>query len=278
MKKYNPTTPGTRQKTTIEYGKLLSVGNQPKKSLTKTVKQNDGRNSQGRITMRHQGGGHKQRYREVDLKQFKKDIKGRIKTIEYDPYRSAFISLVSYVDGEYRYVLAPVDIKVGMEIITSDKAPLKTGNRMKLANIPIGHFVHNVELRPNGGGKIARSAGSGLEVLGTSEGFTDLKMPSKEVRKVPADCFASIGKLSNTEHNLENYGKAGKSRWKGIRPTVRGSAMNPCDHKYGGGEGKQPRGTKRPKDIWGNVTGGKRTRNKKKWSSKFIIKRRPTKR
>ena len=278
MKKYNPTSPGIRQKTTIEYGKLLTVGNKPKKSLLKTVKKNAGRNSQGRITMRHQGGGHKQRYREVDLKQFKKDIKGKVKTIEYDPYRSAFISLVSYVDGEYRYVLSPADIKVGKEIITSDKAPLKIGNRMKLENIPIGQVVHNVEIRPNGGGKIARSAGSGLEVLGTSDGFTDLKMPSKEVRKVPSDCFASVGRLSNVEHNLENYGKAGKSRWKGIRPTVRGSAMNPVDHKYGGGEGKQPRGTKRPKDIWGNITGGKRTRNKKKWSSKFIIKRRPTKR
>jgi len=280
MKKYNPTSPGKRQQVSVEYRQVLSRGtkNKPKKSLLKTIHAAAGRNHHGRITTRHQGGGHKKRYRMVDFKQLKHAIPATVKTIEYDPYRTAFIALVVFADGEQRYIIAPQDVAVGDTVIAAEKTEIKPGNRMKLENIPIGQFVHNVELRPNGGGKLARAAGSALEVLGSSEGVTDLKMPSKEVRRVPSACFASIGKVSNPEYNLTNIGKAGRSRWLGIRPTVRGSAMNPVDHKYGGGEGVQPRGTKQPKDIFGNITGGVRTRNKKKWSKKFIVKRRPTKR
>ncbi|PIR88116.1 MAG: 50S ribosomal protein L2 [Candidatus Harrisonbacteria bacterium CG10_big_fil_rev_8_21_14_0_10_45_28] len=276
MKKYNPTSPSQRQRVSVNYREVLSGVKKPKKSLLKKVKASSGRNHHGRITVRHQGGGHKKRFRDVDLMQLKRKIPATVKTIEYDPYRSGFIALVCFADGEYRYMLAAEGMKVGDKVITDDKTVIKPGNRMKLVNIPIGQVVHSVELRVNGGAKLARSAGSGLEVLGSSDGFTDLKMPSKELRKVPSDCFASIGKVSNAEYNLINLGKAGRSRWLGIRPTVRGSAMNPVDHKYGGGEGAQPRGTKRPKDIWGNITGGRKTRDKKKWSKKFIVKRRPT--
>jgi len=227
--------------------------------------------------MRHQGGGHKKLYRMIDFRQEKLAIPATVKTVEYDPYRSAFISLVVYKDGEQRYILCGKGMQVGDTIVTSEDAPIQPGNRTQLKRIPIGQFVYNVEIRPEGGGKLARSAGSHLEVLGTANGFTDLKMPSREVRRVPDRCFATIGEVSNPDHNLVSIGKAGRNRWLGIRPTVRGSAMNPVDHKYGGGEGKQRRGTKRPKDIWGNITGGKKTRNKKKWSSKHIIKRRATK-
>ncbi|PIT93181.1 MAG: 50S ribosomal protein L2 [Candidatus Harrisonbacteria bacterium CG10_big_fil_rev_8_21_14_0_10_38_8] len=273
MKTYKPTTSSIRQKTVVNYREFLTT-DKPKKSLVKKLKRNKGRNNRGVITMRHKGGGHKRRYRDIDFKMEKRGIPAKVKTVEYDPNRSTFISLVCYNDGEQRYILAPKDLKVGDTFIADEKAPVKVGNRMPLGNMPIGTFVHNVELRPNGGGKLARSAGTYLEVLGTSAGLTDLKMPSKEIRRISEKCFGSIGQLSNTEHNLVNYGKAGTSRWKGIRPTVRGSAMNPVDHKYGGGEGKQPRGTKRPKDIWGNITGGKKTRDKKKYSGKFIVKRR----
>ncbi|MEK9185993.1 MAG: 50S ribosomal protein L2, partial [Patescibacteria group bacterium] len=187
----------------------------------------------------------------------------------------AFIALVSYKDGDRRYVLATKDTKVGDVIITSKDAPLKSGNRLPLQKIPIGYQVHNIETRPGGGGKIARSAGSSVEILGHDIGFTTLRLASKEVRMVPWDGLATIGQVSNPDYNLVNIGKAGRSRWLGIRPTVRGSVMNPVDHPYGGGEGKQPRGTRRPKTMWGKITGGHKTRNKKKWSQKMIIKRRP---
>lgn len=274
MKSYKPTTPSLRQRTIVPYKTLLS-GDKPKKSLLVNVNAKSGRNNRGIITVRHQGGGAKKRYRMVDFMQLKMNVPGVIKTIEYDPYRSAFISLVSYKDGDQRYVLATKETKVGDTIVTGVDVPLKVGNRLPLKKLPIGYFVHNVETRPNGGGKLARSAGAYLEVLGNANGMTDLKMPSKEVRRVPSDCFATIGQLSNIDYNLTNIGKAGRNRWLGIRPTVRGSAQNPVDHPYGGGEGAQPRGTKRPKTVYGKVTGGRKTRSPKKWSSKWILKRRP---
>jgi large subunit ribosomal protein L2 len=244
------------------------------KTLTKKIKKSAGRNSRGRITVRHQGGGHKRLYRLIDFKQNKLDIPGRVESIEYDPYRTGFIARVIYADGERRYILAPQELKAGEEIITSAEAPLKIGNRTLLKRIPVGSFVYNVEMWPGSGGQLARSAGLTAQVLANEEGFTHLKLASGEVRKVSWDGFASIGGVSNPEHNLEIIGKAGRSRWLGIRPTVRGTAMNPRDHPYGGGEGRQPRGTRRPKTKWGKITGGRKTRNKNKWSNKLIIKRR----
>jgi large subunit ribosomal protein L2 len=244
------------------------------KRLRIKIQDSAGRNSQGRITVRHQGGGHKKLYRLIDFKQDKFDISGRVESLEYDPYRTGFIARVIYTDGERRYVLASKEMKVKDEIITSATAPLKIGNRTVLQRIPVGTFVYNVELSPGAGGQLARSAGLGVQILANEEGYTQLKMASGEIRKVSWDGYASIGQVSHPEHNLEIIGKAGRSRWKGIRPTVRGTAMNPCDHPYGGGEGKQPRGTRRPKTRWGKITGGHRTRNKKKWSTKLIIKRR----
>lgn len=238
------------------------------------LKNSAGRNSQGRITVRHQGGGHRQLYRLVDFKQNKFNITGRIESIEYDPYRSGLIAKVVYADGERRYILASHEIKTGDEIITSENAPLKPGNRTLLKRIPIGSFIYNIELFPGKGGQLARSAGLAVQVLANEDGHTHLKLASGEVRMVPWNGYASLGRVSYPEHNLEVIGKAGRSRWLGIRPTVRGTAMNPRDHPYGGGEGRQPRGTRRPKTKWGKITGGHRTRNKKKWSNKLIIKRR----
>lgn len=258
--------------TTVEYAEISKV--KPLKSLTMKIADKAGRNNQGRITMRHQGGGNKKVYRIIDFKQNKLNVPGRVETIEYDPYRTAFIALVVYKDGERRYILAPKDLRPGDEIISAEKAALKTGNRLMLKNIPIGYQVHNIEMQIGQGGVLARSAGSYAEVLGQEGKFAVLKLSSGEVRKVPAEACASLGQVSNPDWNLVNIGKAGRSRWLGIRPTVRGKAMNPCDHPYGGGEGSQPRGTKRPKTIWGKVTGGHKTRDRKKWSNKLILKRR----
>lgn len=244
------------------------------KALTKKLKKSAGRNFHGRITVRHRGGGHKKLYRLVDFKQDKFDIPGRIESLEYDPYRTGFIARVVYADGERRYILAPQEIKVGDEIITSANAPLKIGNRTLLKRIPVGSFVYSIELLPGKGGQLARAAGAAVQVLANEEGYTHLKLSSGEIRKVPWDGYASLGSVSHPEYNLEIIGKAGRSRWLGIRPTVRGTAMNPRDHPYGGGEGKQPRGTRRPKTKWGKITGGRKTRKKKKWSDKLIIKRR----
>lgn len=272
MKIYKPTTPSRRQMTTVDYGILSAT--KPLKSLTIRLPKRSGRNSQGRITMRHQGGGAKKLYRLVDFKQDKLDIAAKVETIEYDPYRTAFIARVIYVDGERRYILASKNMKIGDEIIVSENAPLKEGNRLRLKNIPVGYQVYNVELQKDKGGQLAKSAGSYAEVLAQENGYTHLKLSSGEVRKVLWNNFASIGQVSNPEHNFVVIGKAGRSRWMGIRPTVRGSAMNPRDHPYGGGEGRALRGTKRPKTKWGKITGGRKTRNKKKWSNKLIIKRR----
>ncbi len=247
---------------------------EPEKSLTFGKSKTSARNNRGRITTRHQGGGHKKLYRLIDFKQNKYNIPARVASIEYDPYRTAFISLVIYKDGEKRYILAPKDLQVNDTVITCENAPLKTGNRLMLKNIPIGIFVHNVELFPGKGGQIGRSAGNAIQVMAQEGGYTHLLLPSTEIRKVPNAGYASIGALSNSEWNTITIGKAGRSRWLGIRPTVRATAMNPRDHKYGGGEGRTQRGTKRPKTKWGQITGGKKTRNKNKRSNKFIVRRR----
>ena len=272
MKSYSPTTPSRRSMTVPDYSTLSKV--KPHKNLLKRLPTHAGRNSQGRITVRHQGGGHKKLYRMVDFRQNELNTPSVVETIEYDPYRTAFIALIKREDGKKSYVIAPQGLAAGDTITVAEVAPLKIGNRLKLKNIPVGYEVHNVEFRPGGSGGIARSAGSYAEVLANSDSYTDIKMSSGEIRRVSWECFASIGQVSNPEHSLTTIGKAGRSRWLGIRPTVRGKAMNPVDHPYGGGEGSTQRGTRKPKTLWGKITGGHKTRNRKKWSSKMIIKRR----
>lgn len=258
--------------TTVTYGVLSRV--KPYKRLLRRLEKRAGRNSQGRITMRHQGGGHKKLYRMVDFKRNVFDEPAKVEALEYDPYRTAFIARVQRKDGTRSYILAPQGLKPGDEVVTSESAPLNVGNRMRLKHIPVGYHVHDVELKPGRGGQLARSAGSSAEVLANANGYTDLKLNSREIRRVPWDGLASIGEVSNPEHNLVTIGKAGRSRWLGIRPTVRGSAMNPVDHPYGGGEGRTQRGTRKPKTKWGKVTGGRRTRKKHKRSDRLILARR----
>lgn len=278
MKIYKPTTPGRRQMTGIDYKKFLTKNkSRPYKPLVLPLKQKAGR-GHGRILVRHQGGGHKKKYRIIDFKQDKFNIPAKVESLEYDPNRSAFISLVRYEDGERRYILAPDGLKVGDEIVTVELAPFKTGNRMALKNIPVGTSVHNIELYVGQGGRIARSAGNYAQVTAHEGGHVHLTLPSTEIRIVPENCMASIGPLSNAEHRFVVLGKAGRSRWLGIRPTVRGSAMNPVDHPHGGGEGRAPVGLlKGPKTPWGKKAFGVKTRKRKKYSDKFIIRRRKKK-
>ncbi|MCC6323310.1 50S ribosomal protein L2 [Candidatus Nomurabacteria bacterium] len=274
MKTYRPTTPSKRHETTVTYRGVLTTST-PEKSLTHGYKRSVGRNNQGRITTRHKGGGNKRLYRDVDFMYNKHDIPAKVATIEYDPNRNAFIGLVVYADGEKRYTVLPKSVKVGDKFIVSEKAPLTTLNRLPLSVIPVGTFVYNVEVKPGNGAKMVRSAGTFAQVVANDGGYTNLKMPSTEVRKVSEKCWATIGEVSNSEYILQNYGKAGKSRWKGIRPTVRGSAMNPVDHPYGGGEGAQGRGLRRAKSVYGKPTGkGQKTRTPKKYSNMFVVSRR----
>ncbi len=274
MKHYRPTTPSRRHMSTTSFRGRLSTAT-PHKPLTKGRKRGVGRNSAGRITMRHRGGGHKRRFRDIDFRYNKHDIKARVESVEYDPYRSGFIGLVCYEDGERRYVLLPKTIEVGSMLVSSEKAERKVGNRMPLSNISVGTFVYNVELKPGGGAKIARSAGNHAEVIAHDAGYAHLKLPSGEVRKIIEKAWASIGEVSNEEHRLQNLGKAGRSRWLGRRPTVRGSAMNPVDHPYGGGEGRSGRGRRRAVSKWGKPTGkGQKTRRRKKYSNALIVARR----
>ncbi|MDB5265070.1 MAG: Translation protein SH3-like protein [Parcubacteria group bacterium] len=260
--------------TVVTYRGVLS-GDKPHKALLSTKKNQAGRNNSGRITVRHQGGGHKRRLRDIDFKYDKKNIPARVETIEYDPYRTAFIALSVFADGERRYVTVPKDMKVGDTFMVGENAPIKTGNRLPLAKIPSGTFIYNVELRAGAGARIARSAGIYAEIIAHDAGYVQVKMPSTEVRKISEQAWASIGVVGNEEQRLANYGKAGKSRWKGIRPTVRGTAMNPVDHPHGGGEGKQGRGLRRAKSMWGKPTGkGQKTRTPKKYSNKHIVSRR----
>lgn len=274
MKKYKPTTPSRRNQTTVTYRGLLS-NTKPEKSLTFGFKRKQGRNNAGRITTRHKGGGNKRLYRDVDFKYDKKDIPAKITSVEYDPNRNAFISLAVYADGEKRYVITPKNVKVGDKFIVSEKAPFEPANRLPLKKIPVGTFVYNVEIKPGNGAKLVRGAGTFAQVVANDNGYTNLKMPSTEIRKVLETCEACIGEVSNSEYKLQNFGKAGKSRGKGIRPTVRGSAMNPVDHPYGGGEGAQGRGLRRAKTKWGKPSGkGQKTRTPKKYSNYLIVSRR----
>lgn len=260
--------------TTVTYRGVLS-GDKPLKSLTSGRANRAGRANSGRISVRHQGGGHKRRFRDVDFKYDKKDIPAKVETIEYDPYRTGFIARVVFADGARRYVLAPKEIKVGDTFIVSENAPIKVGNRTQIGKIPSGTFIYNIEINVGAGARIARSAGNYAEVLAHDAGYAQVKMPSSEVRKISDLAWASIGAVSNEEQRLQKYGKAGKSRWKGIRPTVRGTAMNPVDHPHGGGEGRQGRGLRRAKSMWGRPTGkGQKTRTPKKHSNKFIVTRR----
>ena len=260
---------------TVSYRGVLS-GHRPEKTLLSGGRRRAGRNHAGRISMRHQGGGHKRRFRAVDFHFFDKvNVPAVVKTIEYDPSRSGFIALLQYRDGEKRYILAPRSVAVGSTILTAEEAPLSPGNRLLLKFIPVGTFVYNIEVKPRGGAKLVRSAGNYAEVVAQDAGYTHIKMPSTEVRRVQDNAWASVGEVSNEEHHLENIGKAGRSRWKGIRPTVRGSAMNPVDHPYGGGEGRQGRGTRYPKTLWGKHVGkGQRSRRPKKYSNRLVVSRR----
>jgi large subunit ribosomal protein L2 len=253
--------------------KELLTKKEPEKKLLLPLKKKAGRNFSGKITVRHRGGGVKRLYRVVDFGEEKLGIPGKVIALEYDPNRTAFLALVEYQDGEKRYILAPDGLKVGDEIICAENAEIKTGNRLKLKNIPVGAQVYNIELIPGRGGKIVRAAGTSAKVVAQEEKYTQLQLPSKEIRRVSNECFASIGQVSNPGHIFEDIGKAGRRRLKGWRPAVRGSAMNPCDHPHGGGEGKTPIGLKYPKTPWGKPAKGIKTR-KKKWTDKLIIKRR----
>lgn len=274
MKRHKPTTPGTRGKVTIEHRSTVTT-RIPHKKLTSGKKKSAGRNSYGRITTRHRGGGHKRRYRDIDFKFDKKDIPFTVSTVEYDPNRSGLIALVTYKDGEKRYVLLPKSLKVGSTAIVSENAPIEAGNRTTLRNVPLGTFVYNLELKPGAGAKMVRSAGAYAEVLARDAGYVDVRMPSSEVRKIQETAWASIGEVSNAEKRLEKSGKAGRNRWRGIRPTVRGVAMNPVDHPQGGGEARSRGRRKRIKSPWGKSVGkGEKTRTPKKYSNKHIVSRR----
>jgi large subunit ribosomal protein L2 len=274
MKHFKPHTPSRRHMTRVSYEKTVTRAH-PLKNLTKGGKRAVGRNAFGRITSRHKGGGVKRRFRDVDFMLNKKGIPARIASIEYDPNRSAFIGLLNYADGERRYALMPQGVKAGDTILIAEDAPVKPGNRLPLKNVPIGTFVYGIELKPEGGAKIARAAGNFAEVIAQDAGWTHLKMPSTEVRKVLGTCWASIGAASNDEHWLVTIGKAGRARKMGIRPTVRGTAMNPVDHPHGGGEGRAGRGHRRARSKWGKPTGkGQKSRTPKKYSNAFIISRR----
>lgn len=259
-----------------DFSRLAKID--PLKSLTKGFKRSFGRNNMGIKTSGYRGRGGsakaKRSYREIDFLQNKIDVPGKVFALEYDPNRTSRIARIHYKDGDKRYILAPQDLNVGDEVVTAEKGSLKAGNRMKLKNIPQGSMVHNVELKPGQGGKIIRSAGSGATVLAKEGGYVQLVMPSSEVRMISEESYASLGQLSNSEHSSIFLGKAGRTRWLGKGPKVRGTAMNPVDHPYGGGEGRQGRGTRRPKTAHGKITGGRKTRNKKKKSNKFIIRRR----
>jgi large subunit ribosomal protein L2 len=258
----------------IRYRDYLTTG-KPLKSLTKGKKNHAGRNAFGRITTRHQGGGHKQQMRVVDFLFDKKNVSGRVEHIEYDPTRTGFIARIVYKDGERRYILAPKSLKVDDTVITSETAAITPGNRLPLKNIPVGTFIYNIEIHANGGAKMGRSAGNFAELVALDSGYAQLKLPSTEIRKVVDTAWASIGEVSNDAHHLVILGKAGRSRWMGVRPTVRGTAMNPVDHPHGGGEGRSGRGHRRARSAWGKPTGkGQKSRTPKKYSNPFVVTRR----
>ena len=271
IKKYKPTTNGRRNMSVLANEDLTT--DTPEKSLLATLKRNSGRNNQGRITVRHQGGGVKRKYRIIDFKRNKDDIKGIVATIEYDPNRSANIALINYVDGEKRYIIAPKGLTVGMEIVSGDKTDIKVGNALPIMNIPVGTLIHNIELHPGKGGQLVRSAGSSAQILGREDKYVLVRLTSGEVRRILGTCRATIGEVGNEAHELVNVGKAGKSRYLGKRPEVRGSVMNPNDHPHGGGEGRAPIGRKNPLTPWGKPALGLKTRRNKKASTKLIVRR-----
>jgi len=272
IKKYKPTTNGRRNMTTLANDRITK--STPEKSLLAPKKSKGGRGNTGRITTRHQGGGVKQKYRIIDFKRNKDDITGVVAAIEYDPNRNANIALIHYVDGEKRYIIAPQQLEVGNKIVSGVAADIKVGNAMELRNIPEGTFVHCVELVPGKGGQMARAAGCSAQILGFDGPYATLRLSSGEVRKVRNNCRATIGVVGNEDYSLINWGKAGRNRWKGVRPTVRGSAMNPVDHPHGGGEGKTPIGRKSPMTPWGKKAMGVKTRKHKKASNALIMTRR----
>ena len=272
IKFYKPTTPGRRNMTTMDYSGVSKVA--PERSLLEPIKKNAGRNSYGRITVRHRGGGNRRKYRVIDFKRERFGVNATVQTLEYDPNRSAFIALVQYEDGEKRYIIAPQDLKVGDKIVSGPDADIKPGNALPLINIPVGTFLHNIELYPGKGAQLARSAGNTAQLMAKENGMALLRLPSGELRNVPANCMATVGVVSNPEHANVNYGKAGRKRHMGWRPTVRGSVMNPCDHPHGGGEGKSPIGRPGPVTPWGKPALGYKTRQKNKRTDKYIVKRR----
>ena len=271
LRSFKPTSPGVRQMTVSSFEEITT--NKPEKSLLVPLKKNAGRNSYGRITVRHQGGGHKRKYRIIDFKRTKDGVPARVATIEYDPNRSSRIALLHYLDGEKRYILAPAGLKVGDMVYSGPDADIKTGNALPLANIPVGTLLHNIELHPGRGGQICRSAGVSAQLMAKEGKYALLRLPSGEVRKVLLTCRATIGVVGNHEHANINIGKAGRTRWMGVRPTVRGSVMNPNDHPHGGGEGKSPVGMKSPVTPWGKPALGLKTRKRNKSSNKLIVKR-----
>ena len=272
IKKYKPTSNGRRGMTSSDFAEITT--DKPEKSLLSPLYKRGGRNNQGRLTVRHQGGGHKRQYRIIDFKRDKDGIRGRVATIEYDPNRSANIALIHYVDGEKRYILSPKGLKVGQQIESGENADIKLGNALPLGNIPVGTVIHNVELKPGRGGQLARSAGAEAQILGREGKYSLVRLASGEVRLILTTCRATVGQVGNIEHELVRVRKAGRSRWKGIRPTVRGSVMNPNDHPHGGGEGRTPIGRKSPMSPWGKKTLGFKTRQLNKPSDKYIVRKR----
>jgi large subunit ribosomal protein L2 len=269
IRRYKPTSPGRRFMSVSTFEEITKK--KPEKSLLEPVTKKGGRNNNGRITTRHQGGGHKRRYRVIDFKRLKDGIPAKVAAIEYDPNRSARIALLHYADGAKAYILAPAQLKVGATVESGPEADIKVGNALPLENIPTGTLVHNVELKPGGGAKMARSAGSGIQLVAKDGPHAVLRLPSGEMRRVPLTCRATVGQVGNVDHQNITWGKAGRSRWKGKRPAVRGSAMNPVDHPHGGGEGKS-KGGRHPVTPWGVPTLGKRTRSKHKESNKLIVR------
>jgi large subunit ribosomal protein L2 len=272
IKSYKPTTPSRRQMTCTDYSELSKVS--PEKSLLEPLKKNSGRNSYGRITVRHRGGGNRRKYRIIDFKRDKENMDAKVMTLEYDPNRSAHIALVQYEDGEKRYILAPNGLKVGDTVRSGADADIKAGNALALSDIPVGTFIHNIELYPGKGAQLVRSAGNMAQLMGKEETYALVRLPSGEMRKIAVNCKATVGQVGNIDHENVNYGKAGRVRHMGWRPTVRGSVMNPCDHPHGGGEGKSPVGRPSPVTPWGKPTMGYKTRAKHHRSDKFIVKRR----
>ena len=274
IRNYKPTTPGRRKMSALVNEEITT--NVPEKSLVVTIKKNGGRNNQGKITVRHHGGGEKRKYRIIDFKRNKLNVPGSVATIEYDPNRTANIALINYADGEKRYIIAPKGLTVGMTVEAGENADIKVGNALPIMNIPVGTMIHNIELRPGKGGELARSAGSSAQILGREGNYVMIRLSSGEQRKVLGTCMATVGEVGNEDSSLVKVGKAGRSRHMGIRPTVRGSVMNPNDHPHGGGEGRAPVGRKAPMTPWGKPALGLKTR-KKKQSDKFIVRRRNSK-